>query len=94
MRYLDLDAHYGNSIEDSRYFVTDLDKAIPIGGNINPDGKHKNYIDDLKHRLKILEKKILNDEIHYVVFAHGADVITPSTLLGLNEQISYLCNYY
>lgn len=71
--YLDLDAHYGNSIEDSRYFVPDLDKAIPVGCNINPIGNHKNYIDDLKHRLKILEKKIFKNEIHYLVFAHGAD---------------------
>lgn len=71
--YVDLDAHFGNSIEDSRFFVTDLSEAIPIGCNINPDGKHQSYIADLKSRLKTLEKKILDDEIHYVVFAHGAD---------------------
>lgn len=71
--YLDLDGHYGNSIEDSRYFVSDLDEAIPVGCNINPIGEHKKYIRDLKHRLKILGEKILKNEIHYVVFAHGAD---------------------
>lgn len=71
--YLDLDGHYGNSIEDSRYFVSDLDKAIPVGCNINPIGEHKRYIRDLKQRLKILGEKILQKEIHYVVFAHGTD---------------------
>lgn len=71
--YLDLDGHYGNSIEDSRYFVSDLDAAIPVGCNINPIGVHKSYIDDLKDRLKILGKLILSHKIHYLVFAHGAD---------------------
>ncbi len=71
--YLDLDGHYGNSIEDSRYFVEDLDKAIPIGCNINPFGRHQNYIDDLKEHLEDLGEKILSGKIHYLVFAHGAD---------------------
>lgn len=71
--YLDLDAHYGNSIQDSYYYVKDLDKAIPYGCNINPDHKGRTYINALKHRLAILEERILANEIHYVVFAHGAD---------------------
>jgi acetoin utilization deacetylase AcuC-like enzyme len=71
--YVDLDAHFGNSIEDSRWPVADLNNAIPIGCNINPDGKHQSYIEDLKRKLKTLEIKILSDEVHYVVFAHGAD---------------------
>lgn len=71
--YLDLDAHFGNSINDSYYFVKDLDKAIPFGCNINPIEKGKHYISDLKQRLKILANKIINNEVHYVVFAHGAD---------------------
>lgn len=36
--YLDLDGHYGNSIEDSRDFVPELSEAIPVGFNINPSG--------------------------------------------------------
>lgn len=71
--YLDLDGHFGNSIEDSRYFIADLDKAIPIGCNINPFGSHQNYIEDLKEHLEDLGEKILNGKIHYLVFAHGAD---------------------
>ncbi len=71
--YLDLDGHFGNSINDSYNFVKDLDKAIPYGCNINPIENGKKYISDFKHRLKILEQKILNDEVHYLVFAHGAD---------------------
>lgn len=29
--WIDLDAHFGNNIEDSRYIVQSLNKAIPIG---------------------------------------------------------------
>lgn len=71
--YLDLDGHYGNSISDSYDFVKKLHKAIPFGCNINPIDAGKYYIADFKHRLEILEQKILNDEVHYLVFAHGAD---------------------
>lgn len=71
--YLDLDGHYGNSISDSYNYVKDLNKAIPFGCNINPIYAGKKYVSDFKHRLKVLEQKILNDEIHYLVFAHGAD---------------------
>jgi acetoin utilization deacetylase AcuC-like enzyme len=71
--YLDLDGHYGNSVNCSYDYVKDLDKAIPYGCNINPIDTGKKYIADFKHRLKILEQKILNNEIHYLVFAHGAD---------------------
>ena len=45
--YLDLDGHFGNSIEDSRTFVADLNQAIPPGCNINPDGDHADYLDSL-----------------------------------------------
>lgn len=71
--YLDLDGHFGNSINDSYDYVPDLDKAIPYGCNINPIDNGLKYIADLKRRLKILATKITNDEIHYIVFAHGAD---------------------
>ncbi len=71
--YLDLDHHFGNSIEDSRSFVFDLDKAIPAYANINPKGTNESYLADLYRHLAILKEKILAREIHYVVWCHGAD---------------------
>lgn len=71
--YLDLDGHYGNSIEDSRKFVKNLDKAVPKDCNINPKGKGQEYIDSLENSLDYLEKKILNKEVNYLVWCHGAD---------------------
>lgn len=71
--YLDLDGHFGNSIEDSRGFVKDLNKAIPLGCNINPTGVHGEYIKSLKNSLKSLEEMVLENKVHYVVWCHGAD---------------------
>jgi acetoin utilization deacetylase AcuC-like enzyme len=78
--YLDLDAHYGNSIDDSMSYVKDLDKAILL--NINPQGKHKEYIKCLNKELKKLEISILNNDVHYIVFAHGADSTIKDDLGG------------
>ena len=36
--HIDLDGHFGNSIEDSREYVAELNQAIPPGCNINPNG--------------------------------------------------------
>lgn len=71
--YLDLDGHFGNSIEDSRDFVKDLNRAVPPGFNINPIGSGRPYIADLKWNLQNLEKAILDGRIGYVVWCHGAD---------------------
>ncbi len=72
--YIDLDGHMGNSIEDSRYYVSDLNIAIPKGiGNINPADKHEQYISNLRRELSLLRDAIYNKEIDYVVFCHGAD---------------------
>lgn len=71
--FIDLDGHFGNSIEDSRAFVKDLDLAIPRGCNINIKTKHREYLEDLKIRLLILQELFLEEKIHYVVFCHGAD---------------------
>lgn len=71
--YLDLDGHFGNSIEDTRDFNPLVNKAIPIDCNINPVGGDAAYVTDFKNQLAKLEQKILNNEVHYVVFAHGAD---------------------
>jgi acetoin utilization deacetylase AcuC-like enzyme len=72
--YIDLDGHYGNSIDNSRDFVTDLDKAIsPVCGNINIMARHQQYLEELKANLSILRNEILKNRVHYVVFCHGAD---------------------
>jgi len=85
--YIDLDAHFGNSIEDSRTFVKDLNKSVPKDfGNINPkilqsDNQYY-YIEDLKVKLDILKEKILQNKIHYLVFCHGADSHIDDNLSG------------
>lgn len=71
--YIDLDGHFGNSIEDSRYYVKDLGESIPLECNINPDHQGKYYIFDLQKKLNILKERILTGKTHYVVFCHGAD---------------------
>lgn len=71
--YLDLDAHYGNSIEDSREYVPDLNLAVPRGFNMNPAGAHDNFMRSLRDLLKHLKPALLDNEIQYVVFCHGAD---------------------
>lgn len=71
--YLDLDGHFGNSIEDSRYYVKDLNTAVPKGFNFNPSGKQKEYINDLVRFLATLKNSILKGDIDYVVWCHGAD---------------------
>lgn len=71
--YLDLDGHFGNSIEDSRAFVRDLDQAVLRGCNINPVGTHAEYVEWFRTRLRTLREQIDAGEIHYVVFCHGAD---------------------
>ena len=85
--FIDLDGHFGNSIEDSRVFCPNLNKAIPVGFNINPEGTHHNYIEDLKSKLIILEDALLNNKIHYVVYCHGADSHEDDDMGGqLNTQ--------
>jgi len=71
--YIDLDGHYGNSIEDSRPFVDDLEFAIPPGCNINPRGTNAAYLRDLRDKLKWLRGLLLAEKIHYVVYPHGTD---------------------
>ena len=72
--YIDLDGHYGNSIDSSYDFVNDLDKAIPKKiGNINIFKRHGEYIDELMDKLAELRMNILDNTIQYLVFCHGAD---------------------
>ena len=69
--FLDLDGHFGNSIEDSRNFVEDLDKSIPF--NINPVHSHQVYVDDFTLWLSELTKAFVDGAVDYVVWCHGAD---------------------
>jgi acetoin utilization deacetylase AcuC-like enzyme len=71
--WVDLDAHHGNSIEDSRAFAPALDLAVPCGFNINPRGSHAAYLADLQQQLQVLEAALLAKRIDYVCVAHGAD---------------------
>lgn len=71
--WIDLDGHFGNSIEDTRDFAPDLDEAIPRGCNVNPSGSHRAYLRDLSRKLDALGARVLSGEIGYVCVAHGAD---------------------
>lgn len=72
--FVDLDGHFGNSIEDSRVYVNDLNRALDREyGNINPQGKHRFWINDFRRQLGLLRDAILSKQVDYVVFCHGAD---------------------
>lgn len=72
--YIDLDGHWGNSIDNSYEFVPELKKAVPPEiGNINIKSKHGSYILELQEKLAVLKEYLLNDKIQYIVFCHGAD---------------------
>ena len=71
--WVDLDAHFGNSIEDSRAFRPDLEQAIPRDCNINPEGSHAAYLSDLEHKIRRLEARVVAGEVDYICVAHGAD---------------------
>lgn len=72
--YIDLDGHHGNSIDNSYAFVKNLDKAIPRKiGNINIHSAHQTYLDEFEQALATLEKNLMENKIHYLVFCHGAD---------------------
>ena len=80
--YLDLDGHFGNSIEDSRAFVPELNLAIPFGANINPVGTHGDYVETFRQQLRALREQIAAGQIRYVVFCHGADSHEADDLKG------------
>ncbi len=71
--YLDLDSHIGNSLEDSREFVPDLDQAVPRGCNFNPQGSHDHYVESFGAQLAALREYLVAGQVGYVVFCHGAD---------------------
>lgn len=71
--WVDLDGHFGNSIEDSRTFAPDLDLALPASCHVNPEGEHGAYLHDLQRGLDRIGAEVLAGRVHYVCVAHGAD---------------------
>lgn len=69
--YLDLDGHFGNSIEDSKDFVEDLNESVYM--NINPRGAYTEYMVDFVEKLDLLVDAIEDGLVDYVVWCHGAD---------------------
>jgi acetoin utilization deacetylase AcuC-like enzyme len=69
--WVDLDAHGGNSIEDTRKFHPALNKAIPF--NLNPRGTGEEYLRDLRRGLDEIGEAVVSGRVTYVAFAHGAD---------------------
>ncbi|HNQ20279.1 MAG TPA: hypothetical protein PKI46_04370, partial [Bacteroidales bacterium] len=90
--YFDLDGHFGNSIEDSRSYVKNLNRAIPIGCNVNPSGKNEDYNKDFDEALTRIGYDIIRGRIHYVVFAHGADSHADDDLGGKCDTKYWLKN--
>ncbi len=76
--YIDLDSHFGNSIEDTKVFNPKVNECIPEWANFNPRQSHFNqaYINELGSYLyTFLEQKILDGQCQYIVYCHGADSI-------------------
>ncbi len=71
--WLDLDGHYGNSIRDTYSFAPKLKKAIPDEFNINPSGYGQDYLLDLSTKLELLKVAFLENRVHCICFAQGAD---------------------
>lgn len=71
--WVDLDGHFGNSIEDSRAFAPAIEAAIAPGLNINPRYSHEQYLVDLRRQLGVLEAAVRDGRVDYVCVAHGAD---------------------
>jgi acetoin utilization deacetylase AcuC-like enzyme len=80
---LDLDGHYGNSIEDARGFAPDINKAIPVGLNFAQlRGQDGHYVQSLRDALDKIETGVLENKIQYVMWCHGADSHSEDDLGG------------
>ncbi len=88
--FIDLDGHFGNSIEDSRSFCKDLDRALPQQYHINPTGTHGEYRADLGKKLETLLSGLLEHKVHYVVLCHGADSHEWDDLGGQLSTVEWL----
>ena len=72
--YLDLDFSYGAAIESARDYYPLINQSIPKGFNHNPDVEYPgDYGNILKKYLETtLEPAIMENKIHYIVWAHSA----------------------
>lgn len=71
--WIDLDGHYGNSIDDSKKEFPELEQFLPEGCNINPKGLEEKYLNDLKLKLNLVEDRLIKEDNWSVCFAQGAD---------------------
>lgn len=72
--WVDMDGHFGNSIEESRSFVSELNEAIPPGMNLNPTRKKdRTYLQDLEEGLEKIKESVIQGSIDSICFAQGAD---------------------
>jgi hypothetical protein len=92
--WIDLDGHFGNSIEDSRQFVPDLKDAIPEGMNVNPMKRNgSTCLESLSVGLKKISDEFIKGKIHSICFAQGADshiwddLRVPETMLNTVDWI-------
>jgi acetoin utilization deacetylase AcuC-like enzyme len=72
--YVDLDGHRGNAIADfaRESKVSELVRRA-IALDLQPVGRGRAYLDDLRAQLALLEEALATGRVDYVVFAHGAD---------------------
>jgi acetoin utilization deacetylase AcuC-like enzyme len=71
--WIDLDGHFGNSIEDTKRHYIDFVDFLPNGFNINPSGREENYLLDLKLKLSLVKDRLIKENNWSVCFAQGAD---------------------
>jgi hypothetical protein len=71
--WIDLDGHFGNSIEDTKRHYVDFVDFLPNGCNINPSGREENYLLDLKLKLSLVKDRLIKEDNWSVCFAQGAD---------------------
>lgn len=78
--YIDLDSHYGNSIDNTlsienkiEYLSTKVADCIKF--NVNPNGTGRGYISSLRSNLVKMKEAAIAKEIDYLVYCHGADSI-------------------
>jgi len=90
--YMDLDAHFGNSIEDHKELknTPDLDIAIPHWANFNPHGEGERFMNNYKECLQIFKEKAIQGKVDYVVWCHGADSCIGDELGGNIDQKDWI----
>jgi acetoin utilization deacetylase AcuC-like enzyme len=71
--WIDLDGHFGNSIEDCKEKHPSLIECLPDGCNINPKGREDSYIKDLETKLESVKDRLIKENNWSVCFAQGAD---------------------